>query len=124
MKACSLKSLVLMGSALMITLALEVNAGTPDYSNALARNSCPSGRCARNSNSLKPYRVQETHNPEVTEEELLLQLNPAARHIYQRLDEEHKAMARELASDRYRYDKNHAVQIALEKSSHKNAQNH
>lgn len=85
--------------------------------NADEKNCCP-----RAAGSLKPYKTDETNNPEVTEADLLFQLNPGPRQIYQSMNAEGKALARELAGDRYRYNKNHAVRVAQEIMQERNGE--
>lgn len=86
-----------------------------DYSDAITfRWNNNKSKCVSSGRSYHPVNECETGTGDVSEEELLLQLDPASRQIYYMLSEEGKGKARELASDNYRYDKNHAVKAARE----------
>jgi len=114
----SSKYFLLLTTTLFLASTQVQAVDDTDYSDALAfgfHGRQSQKNCYRSSaKSYKPYRVQETNTPEVSENDLTLQLDVVSRQVYNSMSEEGKTKARQLAGDNYRFNKNYAVRVAAE----------
>ncbi len=120
----SINCLLLVVSFGLIALVQVQATDDFEYSDAIAAcTSCGRGGSGGNINlgrGYKPYRLHDTGNPEVTESHLIRQLDSGTREVYFSMDNEGRAMARQLAGDNYRYNKREAVRAAFEMMQKRN----
>lgn len=107
------KSIILVAG---IALLATSYATAEDYSNALAffkkRTKSRTIYVPNNQQPNRPISKSNMITSDLSEEELILQVEPASRQIYYMMNDEGKAIARELASNQYKNNKNLAVREA------------
>ena len=124
MMKTSLKYFLLITSVGLFASTQVQSVESTDYSDALAYGShryrqsgSYRGRNTYRTSTARtraPYRMEDTGNPEISEKDMIVQLNSRSRQVFNSMSEEGRALALELAGDRYRYDKNEAVMAAAE----------
>ncbi len=124
MMKTSIKYFLLITSVGFFASTQVQSVESTDYSDALAYGSHKyrqsgsyRGRDTYRSSSSTtrtPYRMEDTGSPEISEKDMIVQLNSQSRQVFNSMGEEGRALTLELAGDRYRYDKNEAVMAAAE----------